>query len=75
LININNKSVFIKEGGYVMQGRVERKSDHIPGVKCVVNTCYYHDAGDYCNASKIEIQPNNAVSTEETDCATFAPKH
>lgn len=57
-----------------MQGRVERKNNHLPGVKCVVNTCYYHAQGDYCNASKIEIQPMNASNTQDTDCATFAPK-
>lgn len=57
-----------------MQGRVERKNDHLSGVKCVVNTCYYYAQGDYCNASKIEIQPMNASNTQDTDCATFAPK-
>lgn len=57
-----------------MQGRVERENDHLSGVKCVVNTCYYHSQGDYCNASKIEIQPMNAANTQDTDCTTFAPK-
>lgn len=42
-------------------------------VKCVVNTCQYHMPGDLCCASKIEIQPRNAQSTEETDCGTFKP--
>ncbi|MGE5632584.1 MAG: DUF1540 domain-containing protein [Caulobacteraceae bacterium] len=58
-----------------MQGRVERKNDHLAGVKCVVDTCYYHSAGDYCNAAKIEIQPPTASNTEDTDCATFTPQH
>ena len=58
-----------------MQGRVEKKNDHLSGVKCVVNTCYYYAQGDYCNAAKIEIQPNNAANTQETDCATFALNH
>ncbi|MBA1335014.1 MAG: protein of unknown function DUF1540 [Firmicutes bacterium] len=57
-----------------MQGRVERKNDHLSGVKCVVNTCHYYSEGDYCNAAKIEIQPRNASNTEETDCATFIHK-
>ncbi len=57
-----------------MQGRVERKNEHLSGVKCVVNTCYYHSQGDYCNASKIEIQPMDAFSTQDTDCTTFTPK-
>lgn len=57
-----------------MQGRVENTHHHLPGVKCVVDTCQYHDAHDHCTAAKIEIQPRNAKNTDETDCATFAPK-
>lgn len=53
--------------------RVE-KGDTINRVKCVVNSCEYHESGDHCRASKIEIQPRNAQSTEETDCVTFSPK-
>jgi hypothetical protein len=55
-----------------MEGRVEH--NHLPGVKCVVNTCTYHHEGDHCNAPKIEILPRDAHSTEETDCGTFASK-
>ncbi|MBZ2174482.1 DUF1540 domain-containing protein [Schnuerera sp. xch1] len=55
--------------------RIEKTDDHIDGVKCVVNTCYYYESGDRCNAAKIEIQPRNATNTEETDCATFRPKN
>ncbi len=57
-----------------MQGRVD-KSNPIGRVKCVVNTCQYYDNGDRCTASQIEIQAPNAQSTENTDCATFAPRH
>ena len=57
-----------------MEGRVNKEHNHLPGVKCVVNTCTYYHEGDHCNASNIEIQPTNAKSTQETDCATFAPK-
>ena len=53
--------------------RVEKTSDHLNGVKCVVNTCHYYEQGDYCSAANIEIQPRNASNTEETDCATFTP--
>ncbi|WP_077368115.1 DUF1540 domain-containing protein [Anaerosalibacter sp. Marseille-P3206] len=53
--------------------RIEKSDTPIEGVKCVVNTCKYHASGDYCTASSIEIQPRNASSTEETDCATFYP--
>ncbi len=55
--------------------RVEKTDTPLDGVKCVVNTCVYHEHGDYCSASKIEIQPRNAASTEETDCATFSPEN
>lgn len=57
-----------------MEGKVNMGHNPLPGVKCVVNTCVYHNEGDHCNAEKIEIQPRNAANTEETDCATFAPK-
>ena len=45
----------------------------LDGVKCVVNTCHYHLSGDKCGANKIEIQPRNASTSEETDCGTFRP--
>ncbi|HHT62075.1 MAG: DUF1540 domain-containing protein [Bacillota bacterium] len=51
------------------------KSDTISRVKCVVNSCQYYESGDQCRAQEIEIQPRNASSTEETDCATFSPKY
>lgn len=57
-----------------MSGRVDRTSRHLSGVKCVVNTCRYYADGNYCNAAEIEIQAPNAHSTQDTDCATFAPK-
>jgi hypothetical protein len=54
--------------------RVDKADNAISRVKCVVNTCRYYKDGDHCTASKIEIQPPNASDTEQTDCATFAPK-
>ena len=51
------------------------KKDKIPRVKCVVDSCEYNDAASYCLASEIEIQPPHASDTEETDCATFIPRH
>jgi len=57
-----------------MQGRVN-KSNPIGRVKCVVNTCEYHENGDHCIASTIEIQGQSAKNTDSTDCATFSPKH
>lgn len=57
-----------------MQHRIQKNSHPIAGVKCCVNSCYYYGQGDQCYASSIEIQPPNAKNTQETDCATFAPK-
>lgn len=57
-----------------MEGRVNKTDHHLSGVKCVVNTCRYYGQGDHCDAEKIEIQPRNASNTQDTDCATFAPK-
>ncbi|RKD31558.1 DUF1540 domain-containing protein [Thermohalobacter berrensis] len=54
--------------------RIEKSNNSINRVKCCVNSCYYYGEGDHCLASKIEIQPPNAQNTQETDCATFAPK-
>lgn len=51
------------------------KSDRISRVKCVVDSCEYNDQARYCIASEIEIQPPDASDTEETDCATFSPRH
>jgi hypothetical protein len=54
--------------------RVDKMNHPNEGIKCVVNTCYYYMQGDHCSAQKIEVQPRNAHDTQETDCATFAPK-
>ena len=57
-----------------MQGRADKKDQHLSGVKCVVSSCYYYESGDRCHADMIEIQPPNAANTQETDCATFITK-
>jgi hypothetical protein len=57
-----------------MKGRVEKENNPISRVKCVVNTCNYYHEGNHCMAEHIEIQPQNASSTEITDCATFIAK-
>ncbi|MDI9495914.1 MAG: DUF1540 domain-containing protein [Bacillota bacterium] len=54
-----------------MQGKVPKSENYNPGIKCVVNTCYYYADGDHCKAQKIEVQKRNASTSEETDCATF----
>lgn len=47
----------------------------IERVKCVVNSCEFFESGNYCVAESIEIQPPDSANTQETDCATFQPKH
>ncbi|HBG76005.1 DUF1540 domain-containing protein [Eubacteriales bacterium mix99] len=54
-----------------MYGKSEKTQQHLQGVKCVVNSCYYHKPGDYCQAAEIEIQPPHAQNTTETDCSTY----
>jgi len=44
------------------------------GVKCVVNTCEYYMNGDHCAAEKIQVEPRNATSSNQTDCSTFVQK-
>ena len=43
-------------------------------IACAVNTCEYYMSGDHCAAEKIHVEPKNASASDETDCATFAPK-
>ncbi|HCS75491.1 MAG TPA: DUF1540 domain-containing protein [Clostridiales bacterium] len=50
---------------------MEKTDDYLPGVKCVVSSCYYNMQGNYCTAEKIEIQSPKAQDIQETDCATF----
>lgn len=45
-----------------------------PGIRCVVNTCEYYMNGDHCTAERIEVQPQNASNSDDTDCATFTKK-
>ncbi len=52
-----------------------QKMDHPnDGIKCSVNTCYYYMNGDHCTAEKIHVEPRNATSSDQTDCATFQKK-
>ncbi len=49
-----------------------QKMDHPnDGIKCSVNTCYFYMNGDYCSAERIQVEPRNADTAEQTDCATF----
>mgnify|MGYP002344473545 FL=1 len=65
-------TIYKKRGGDTeMYGKSEKTQQHLQGVKCVVNSCYYHKPGDYCQAAEIEIQPPHAQNTTETDCSTY----
>lgn len=43
-------------------------------VNCGVSGCKYHTSGNYCSATNIDVQNENAVRKAETFCSTFAPK-
>lgn len=54
--------------------RINRMNNPINRVKCVVDSCTYWDNGNKCMAENIEIQPPQAMDTQETDCVTFLPR-
>ncbi len=45
----------------------------LEGVKCIVNSCQYHQEGNRCSAKSILVEPKNAKSSDDTDCSTFKP--
>lgn len=53
---------------------VKKMNQPNSGIKCMVNSCHYYMSGDHCSAERIEVQPKNAVDSQETDCATFIPE-
>ena len=55
--------------------RSQKEHDPISRVKCVVDTCDFWDSHNHCLASSIEVQAPGATDTQDTDCATFRPKH
>jgi hypothetical protein len=54
-----------------MPEEIGKEAPPLSGVKCVVNTCQYYDNYNQCTAPKIEILPQNASSSQETNCGTF----
>lgn len=54
--------------------KAEKMNTPNQGIKCVVNSCHYYMSGDHCSAQQIEVQPKNASTSHETDCATFTPE-
>jgi hypothetical protein len=66
-----------KEIGTMDEKKMNRSccgGDHIKGIKCNVQNCYYHDCDTYCTAGEIAVGPRSADSSSETLCTTFKPK-
>jgi len=57
--------------GVPNQNAAGKKIKHIKGVCCNVKNCAYHDGESCCTAKAINIGPMQAVSCQETICATF----
>lgn len=49
--------------------------EHIRNLSCNVKNCVYNEDDRYCTASRINVGPSYAISSTETVCATFKPKH
>ncbi|MBP2645998.1 MAG: hypothetical protein H6Q75_1438 [Firmicutes bacterium] len=45
-----------------------------PSVECYVTGCKHWEQGNYCHASSIEVNGDNASKTIDTDCQTFEIK-
>ncbi|HZJ76510.1 MAG TPA: DUF1540 domain-containing protein [Oscillospiraceae bacterium] len=58
-----------------MEQEVRKMSEPNEGIKCVVDTCHYYGSGNCCMAEKIQVEPRNAESSEETGCSTFRLKY
>ena len=48
--------------------------DKLTGVGCDVVNCKYHGTDNYCHASSIMVESQNAMKKAETFCGTFAPR-
>lgn len=51
-----------------------RGCEHIKGVRCDVENCYYNDCAKHCTAKEIAVGPHSADTSGETLCVTFKPK-
>lgn len=43
-------------------------------IKCTVNSCFYYGNGDCCTADRIQVEPRDAHSIQETGCYTYTDK-
>jgi hypothetical protein len=49
-----------------------KKMDHPnQSIVCEVSNCQYFMTGNYCSADKIQVTPQHANNSGDTDCATF----
>jgi hypothetical protein len=60
--------------GRLFTMKVNKMQSPNPGIQCAVNTCYYYMNGDHCTAEQIQVEPRDAVNSDQTDCMTFIKK-
>lgn len=47
-----------------------KPANYIEGIQCKVNNCAYNKQSA-CTAKSIQVGPQYAASTQDTNCATF----
>ena len=52
----------------------KKRESCIRGVRCHVENCMHHGAGNVCTAAAIDVRNENALTKAETFCGTFAPE-
>ena len=52
----------------------KKQENGIRGVRCSVESCAHHGAGNVCTAAAIDVRNENALTKAETFCGTFAPE-
>ena len=57
-----------------MKNNTNKRENCIRGVRCNVESCMHHGAGNVCTAAAIDVRNENALTKAETFCGTFAPE-
>ena len=57
-----------------MASDTKKRENCLHGVRCNVESCAYHGAGNVCTAAAIDVRNENALTKAETFCGTFAPE-
>lgn len=58
-----------------MVNNAPERDSAVTCVGCDVHNCKFNDtSGQYCTATHIKVQNQNAINKGETFCDTFAPK-